>query len=142
MTTIDKYHELSFYTLGLHDKEFIHQHIVDAFTAQTADEKTKNITLYFSLAGLYLFLKKEFIGRQVQFAHQHMAKKTKEFIDIDLPVERGVITIANVLNCPEGAKRNDMITQWCESVWNAYSSQHNKITKLTETLLIDISFKI
>ncbi|GHN01809.1 hypothetical protein WSM22_32980 [Cytophagales bacterium WSM2-2] len=55
----DQFNELSYYTLGHHDTVyFIHQHIVDAFQAQTADNSTKPIGLTFSLVGLYLYLEK------------------------------------------------------------------------------------
>jgi hypothetical protein len=55
----DQFHELSFYTLSHPDTVyFIHQHAVDAFAAQTADENTKPIKLTFGLIGLYLFLEK------------------------------------------------------------------------------------
>ncbi len=55
MTAQEQYHELSFYTLAHTGKTFIHQHIVDAYAAQAADAKTKSITIFFALAGLYLF---------------------------------------------------------------------------------------
>ena len=48
------YHELSAYTLSHPDPSFIHQYVVDAFAAQTADENTKPIALTFALVGLYL----------------------------------------------------------------------------------------
>jgi len=135
MTFLDNYHELSFYTLALKDADFIHQHIVDAFAAQTAAEKTKDITLFFSLAGLYLFIEKKHTGKQVQQAHQLMATKTKEFVKINLPPERGVITVNDVLETPTGLKRNEMIKQWCQAVWAAYANEHNKVIKMTEQLL-------
>ena len=42
---IDKpaYQALCAYTLGLRDARFIHQHVVDAYMAQHADERTKPI---------------------------------------------------------------------------------------------------
>jgi hypothetical protein len=52
------YDELACYTLTLFDKEFIHQHIVDAYGAQRADRNTKPIRITFALAGLYLYLEK------------------------------------------------------------------------------------
>jgi hypothetical protein len=39
------YDELRCYTLGLHDLEFIHQHVVDAWSAQHADADTRPIAL-------------------------------------------------------------------------------------------------
>jgi hypothetical protein len=68
------YNALACYTLSLADPEFIHQHIVDAFGAQRADEKTKPIGVVFALAGLYLYLEKNYTGRQVQLAHIQMAE--------------------------------------------------------------------
>jgi hypothetical protein len=135
MDSVEQYHELSFYTLGLQDPGFIHQHIVDAYAAQTADEKTKVITVFFALAGLYLFLEKDFTGKQIQDAHQLMASKTKSFVKINLPGERGMITVNEVLEVPAGSRRNEMIRQWCQSVWTAYSGQHRKVIEMTESLL-------
>ena len=37
------YEELCYYTLAHGDPAFIHQHVVDAFAAQTADENIKPI---------------------------------------------------------------------------------------------------
>jgi hypothetical protein len=137
MNNLDKYHELSFYTLSLKDRDFVHQHIVDAYTAQTANKKTKPIALFFSLAGLYLLIEKNFSGRQVQQAHQKMASKTKVFIKISLPENKGQISIADVLKVPEGSERNLMIKEWCLSVWNAYASQHRQVIEATNKLLFD-----
>lgn len=116
MNNLDPYHQLSSYTLSLRDKEFIHQHIVDAYTAQTADSNTKPIALFFSLAGLYLFIE-------------------KNFITIQLPVNRGNISAADVLLAPEGHQRDLMIKRWCTSVWNAYAGQHPQIIKAVNGLL-------
>jgi len=45
----EKYYELSCYTLAHPDPQFIHQHVVDAFMAQTADQNTKSIGITFAL---------------------------------------------------------------------------------------------
>ena len=79
MNEQEQYNELAYYTLSHNDSRFIHQHIVDAFTAQTANESTKPIALFFSLAGLYLFLEKNYSGRQVQLANMEMAKGKRSF---------------------------------------------------------------
>jgi hypothetical protein len=64
------YHELCACTLQHPDPQFfIHQFLVDAYAAQTADEQTKPIELVFALAGLYLHIEKGFTGREVQRAH-------------------------------------------------------------------------
>lgn len=129
------YHELAFYTLSLQDKDFIHQHFIDAYGAQNANDQSKPIALFFSLAGLYLLVKKNYSGRQVQKAHQVMASKTKQFIKISLPENRGGITIEDVLNEPAGDARNLRIKDWCKSVWAAYAQQHKQIIEATDKLL-------
>ena len=74
-----KFNELIFYTLGHPDMAyFIHQHVVDAYTAQNADEKTKPIAITFALAGLYLYVEMKYSGRQVQLAHIQMSKNKKK----------------------------------------------------------------
>ncbi len=70
----DAYDELSAYTLTHTDPAFIHQHVVDAFAAQQADESTKPITLTFALVGLYLQVEKGRTGRRVQLVHMQLAK--------------------------------------------------------------------
>jgi len=135
MDDSDQYHELTFYTLSLGDKEFIHQHVVDAYGAQNANDKTKPIALFFSLAGLYLLVERNYSGKQVQKAHQTMASKTKNFIKLNLPEDRGRVSIKNVLNEPAGAKRNMKIMEWCRAVWLAYTDQHGKIIGATDKLL-------
>ncbi len=137
MNNPDKYHELSFYTLSLQDKDFTHQHIVDAYAAQTADKDTKPITLFFSLAGLYLLIEKNYSGRQVQQAHQTMAAKTKAFIQIALPENRGEISVSDVAAVPEGPERILMIKQWCASVWSAYATQQKQVIEATDKLPFD-----
>jgi len=97
MTTQEQFYELSFYTLAHEGKNFIHQHAVDAYAAQTADAVTKPITIFFALAGLYLFIEKNFTGKQVQDAHVQMSKKPKEYPLIILPENAGDITVKTVL---------------------------------------------
>jgi hypothetical protein len=47
----DAYDELQCYTLAHADPSFIHQHVVDAFTVQHADERAKPIALTFAPIG-------------------------------------------------------------------------------------------
>ncbi|HXG53369.1 MAG TPA: DUF5946 family protein, partial [candidate division Zixibacteria bacterium] len=56
------YEQLQCYTLGHGGLEFIHQHVVDAWAAQHADEQTKPIRLTFALVGLYLHVERGFSG--------------------------------------------------------------------------------
>ena len=66
MSNDELFGQLSFYTLSHPDSDyFIHQMAVDAYTAQTATEDTKQIGLVFTLVGLYLFAEKNFTGKEI-----------------------------------------------------------------------------
>ena len=110
---LQQFHELSFYTLSHGDPKFIHQHIVDAFAVQTADENTKPIAVIFGLAGLYLLIEKNFTGREVQQMHLLMSQNKKPWPQIKLPINRGAITVAEVLATNPGKERDEMIYKWC-----------------------------
>jgi Family of unknown function (DUF5946) len=129
-----EFNELLYYTLGHPDKDyFIHQHAVDAFQAQTADEKTKPIGLVFSLIGLYLFLERGYTGKAVQQAHMTMAQHKKTWPSRPLPAERGEITVTEVLKSTPGPERDQMIRCWCVSVWNAYKDWQFTIAVLADS---------
>jgi hypothetical protein len=127
-----QYNELAYYTLGLHDKSFIHQHVVDAYTAQTADKETKPIAITFALVGLYLGVEKGYTGREVQLFHMLMAKNKKEWPRIILPVQRGDITVKDVLAVPPGKERNEMIHTWSVAVWEAFNCNRDIIIGLID----------
>lgn len=126
----EKFYELSYYTLAHPSPTFIHQHIVDAFTAQTANRDTKPIGVAFALIGLCLYLEKNYTGRQVQLAHMALARKKREWPRFDLPEARGEITVADVLNEPAGPTREAKIHEWCASVWQAYNESHQQVRNL------------
>jgi hypothetical protein len=124
------YDELSYYTLAHPSPAFIHQHIVDAFAAQTADKETKPIKITFALVGLYLYLEKQYTGKMVQQAHMVLAKYRKDWPHFSLPKDRGRIRVAAVLASRVGKQRDDMIRKWCVSVWEAYEESHEKVAAL------------
>jgi hypothetical protein len=129
----EHYHELAFYTLSHHNMlYYIHQHIVDAQAAQTADAETKPITILFSLVGLYLFVEKDFTGRQVQQFHMKMAKNKRPWPPIILPSNRGDINVSDVVIVPPGLERDKMIQSWCETVWKAYKDSRIAIVNLVK----------
>ncbi len=129
------YNELACYTLNLADPEFIHQHLVDAFAAQNADENTKPIAITFALAGLYLYLEKNYTGRQVQLAHVKMAERRKKWPAFELPQYRGDVTVSDVLNAAPGEEREKMLRKWCVSVWDAYHESHDAVAALVNVVL-------
>ena len=114
------YHQLCAYTLSLRDAAFIHQHVVDAYMAQHADEHTKPIGITFALVGLYLHLEKKFSGKEVQRAHMTLGREKHEWPSFALPAERGSMTAVDVLAKPPGAERDNAIDAWCQSVWSAF----------------------
>jgi hypothetical protein len=113
----DLFNELSFYTLQLRDAAFIHQHIVDAFAVQHADAITKPMAIVLGLIGLYLYLEKNFTGRQVQRAHMRLARFRRQWVAPSIPAQRAAIGVADVLAAEPGPARNAMIRRWCEDVW-------------------------
>ena len=127
--------QLCFYTMNHRDPRFIHQHAVDAYAVQEADEDTKPIAIVFGLAGLYLYLEKGFTGRQVQRAHMQMARQRKAWPRLDLPVERGSISIVDVVKAAPGEALNQAIHDWCVSVWAAYQASQCEIAVLLKGLL-------
>ncbi len=128
-TDQDAYNELCYYTLPLGDPAFIHQHVVDAFAAQTWSENDKPIKLTFALVGLFLYTEKQFTGRQVQLAHMQLAREKQLWPVLVLPTRRGEITVRDVLVSPPGPARDEMIHGWCVSVWNAFSEDHSIVSE-------------
>lgn len=125
--TIEAYHELQAYSVSLGDAEFIHQHVVDAWAAQQADDSTKPITLAFALAGFYLHIEKGLTGRQVQRMHMRMARRRRDWPRFPLPDDRGAIAVEQVVAQPPGPARNEAIEAWCRSVWNAYHASRQEV---------------
>lgn len=126
------YEELQCYTLAHGGVTFIHQHIVDAWTAQQADSRTKPIALAFALVGLHLHLERAFSGRQVQRAHMVLSGRSRTWPSFPLPSSRGSITAVDVMAAPPGAARDQAINDWCASVWSAYRVSHRAVVQLLE----------
>jgi hypothetical protein len=131
----DLFNELSFHTLELRDSAFIHQHIVDAFAVQHADADTRPIAIVFGLIGLYLYLEKNFTGRQVQRAHMQLARYRRQWIAPPIPQQRATIGVADVLAAEPGPARHAMIRRWCEAVWQDWQYSRPQITSLAQKKL-------
>jgi Family of unknown function (DUF5946) len=132
----DLYDQLASYTLELRDPEFIHQHIVDVYAVQHSGPGTKPIAIVFGLIGLYLYVEKNFTGRQVQRAHMQLAKHRKKWTAPPIPSERLVtIDLADVLAAPPGFARNELIRRWCEAVWHDWQASRPQIAALAQTEL-------
>jgi len=124
------YDDLRCYTIAHGAASFIHQHVVDAFAAQTANAHTKPIALTFALVGLYLHVEKQFSGKQVQRAHMRLARQKQPWPVIALPRDRGVMTVTDVVATRAGPERDQRIDAWCASVWEAFREGHRTIADL------------
>ncbi len=131
------YYELDAAALTRGDPEFIHQHIVCAYTAQTADASTKTLALAFALIGLYLHVERRFTGRQVQRAHMDLARFKRQWPQFPLPTTRGTIRVQDVLSAPEGPQRDQAIENWCASVWDAYAHCRPDVVALLQQFGLD-----
>ena|SRR5437867_2618944 len=126
----DAYHELCCYTMAHGDASFIHQHVVDAFAAQHADEHSKPIGVTFALVGLYLHVEKQFSGRQVQRVHMQLGRRKHSWPALALPPHRGVMTAVDVMAAPAGPERDHAIHAWCASVWEALAGNRQTVADL------------
>lgn len=129
-TEEDAYNSLCAYTLSRGDANFIHQHVVDAYAAQSADEQSKPIRVAFALVGLYLLVERQFSGRQVQRAHMQFGRHKRAWPVFVLPPARGSVTAVDVMAAREGPERDDAIHAWCASVWAAYSESREAVADL------------
>jgi hypothetical protein len=126
----EAYDRLCADTLSRHDVEFIHQHVVDAYAAQNADESTKPIGLTFALVGLYLHVEKGWTGRQVQRAHMTLARRRRRWPTLLLPRDRGALTASEVVRAPEGPERDRAIHGWCRSVWESFAESRGAVVEV------------
>jgi hypothetical protein len=130
LTEQNSYDELRCYTLNHKSPAFIHQHVVDAFTAQRADENTKPIAITFALIGLYLHVEKQFSGKQVQRVHMDLAQHKQRWPTFALPDSRGPVSVVQVMAAAEGLERDQLIHEWCVSVWQAYRESRESVVGL------------
>jgi hypothetical protein len=121
--------ELSAYTLTHGDREFIHQHVVDAYAAQHTSKDTKPIALAAALIGLFLFVERGYTGRRVQLAHMQLGNKMKGWPLFEAPQRHATFTIADPLSAPAGPERDETIKQWARSVWEMWKERHLEVER-------------
>src|SRR6266567_5752753 len=122
------YDEVYVYTMGR--PGFILQYVVDAFAVQTANDKSKPITIVFGLVGIYLHVEKQFSGHQVQRVHMELGRRKREWPRMYVPEDRGSMTVADVLAATAGPDRDRAIDNWCRSVWTAFGDNRQTIIAL------------
>jgi hypothetical protein len=126
---------LSCYTVSKQDAGFLHQYAVDAYGAQHAGGKTRDITVYFGLIGLYLALERGFSGKQVQAAHMHLARVRRVWPALKPPARPACLTVMDVLKAPDGPEKDAMIRQWMTAAWENWGDQRQLVRKTAASLL-------
>lgn len=124
------HNELQCYTLAHGGRDFIHQHVVDAWAAQHAGAHTKPMALAFALVGLYLHVECGATGRRVQQVHMALGRRQQEWPSFVVPPQRGAMTVRQVMAAPAGSERDRAIDAWCESVWGAFSESRETVAGL------------
>src|SRR5208337_3257411 len=127
--------DLSCYSFSKQDIEFIHQHAVDAYGAQHAGGKTRDITVAFGLIGLYLAVEKGFTGREVQRSHVKIARIRKEWPRFESPAQPSPVTVLDVLREMTDEGKDRIIRKWMMVVWDSWSDHHEWVRSMTDELL-------
>lgn len=124
------YHELSAYTLLHGDPAFIHQHVVDAWAAQSAAPGDKPVRLTMALVGLFLHVERGFTGREAQTAHMQIAKRRQTWPAWLVPDDRGPIRATDVMAAAAGPERDRAVHAWATSVWQAFACNREAVIAL------------
>jgi hypothetical protein len=127
--------DLSCYTMAKQDAGFIHQYAVDAYEAQHAGGKTRNITVVFGLIGLCLALEKSYSGKQVQRAHLQIARVQKDWPRLEPPARPAAVTVMDALKAPDGQEKDAMIRQWMTGVWESWADRQAWVRETIDALL-------
>jgi len=137
------YNELTAWTLSLRDREFIHQHVVDVWALQHADENSNAIAIPFTLLGLYLHLEEGYTGREVQRVHMKLAQPhgrgpgRKDWPRFPFPKARPAMTVRDVMAVRE-SERRQAIDAWCQSIWDVWRDSHDAVRTWVRSELGDI----
>jgi hypothetical protein len=124
------YLELSTYNAERARLDFLHQAVVDAYTAQHPNPPTKPISVWFALVGLHLFIDQDRTGQQVQRAHSRLARRAHHWEPIAPPGDLTGFTAGDVLRHAPGHERDAAEVQWAKVVWARWADQHEVIASL------------
>ncbi len=129
--------ELTAYTLTRGYGVFVHQLLVDAYAAQHVAADAPPIRAAFALIGLFLTCERGQNGRQVQYMHMLLARRTKSWPRFTPPARAGDLTILDVLHASPGDERDAMLRRWGQSVWDAWGHEHARVRALFERVMAD-----
>jgi hypothetical protein len=134
---LQMYAEVSAYTLTHGDSGFIHQLAVDVYRAQHIGERTSPIGVAFALIGLYFACECGYSGRQVQHMHMLLAQRSKTWPRfVPLP-QVGSVTVLDVIQASPGEARDAILRRWGQSVWDAWSHEHERVKTLVANVMAD-----
>ena len=136
---MQRYYEITCYTLSKNDARFIHQHVVDAYAAQHSGPKTRTITTAFALIGLLLAIERGYTGKQVQGAHTKIAEVRRKWPRLEPPHQPSKLTVIDVLQADTDEAKDCMIRKWSGSVWKSWTGQHAWVRQTTDRLLSGVS---
>lgn len=128
------YGYLTAYDLDRARPDFLHQVAVDAYAAQHPGPPAKRVTLWFALVGLHLTLEQGWSGREVQVAHQRLARLDKVGPELRKPCRPAGTTVADVMVVPDGEGRDAAITDWAGAVWQTWASSHPQVADALASL--------
>ncbi len=131
------YGEVTAYTVTRGDKDFIHQLLVDTYTAQHVGEHVRPIGIAFALIGLYFVCERGYSGRQVQHMHMLLARRSKTWPMFTPPDEKASMTILDVVRAEPGENRDAMLRRWCQAVWDVWRQEHAHVQSLIERVMAD-----
>ncbi|MFN8341579.1 MAG: DUF5946 family protein [Cyclobacteriaceae bacterium] len=129
----DCFSELTAYSLSLGDPYFIHQIAVDTYAAQHHLESFAAVRTNFALIGLCLVVEHGYTGRQVQQVHMELPKQAWPVCVNSSPI--GSVTVKDVIDCTAGMERFDIIHEWAESVWSAWTAEHERIRQIVTVMV-------
>ena len=112
-----------------------HQTTVDAYAAQHAGPRTRDLTVFFALNTLYLVLERGYTGIQGREAHGHLARTFADWPHVERPDHRGETTVLDVALAEEPDELAARVEGWGRSVWEAWSHAHDLVRQTTDRQL-------
>lgn len=129
------YGELTGYTVARNDPGFMHQHLVDAYAAQHAQEGQPAIRVAFALVGLYLTFEQGATGKQAQHMHMLLAQRSKQWPRFARPARTGALTVLDVVRAEPGPARDAALLDWARSVWEAWSHERARVKHMIDAVM-------
>ncbi|HEX8729008.1 MAG TPA: DUF5946 family protein [Ktedonobacterales bacterium] len=127
--------ELTGYTVMRGDPGFMHQHLVDAYAAQHANDSQPPITVAFALVGLYLTFEQGATGKQAQRMHMLLAQRSKQWPRFPRPAHTGALTVQDVIIAPPGPQRDEALLRWARSVWDAWAHEREAVKQMIDKVM-------